>query len=54
MFGGESEEEVMPILKRMDSSRLLCDNYENNELVYSVETLTPKVPKMEFDLMKTL
>lgn len=29
-------------LHRAESAKMLCDNYENHELVYSLETLTPK------------
>jgi hypothetical protein len=43
-------------LHRAESAKMLCDNYENHELVYSVETLTPRFAKedLEFKFMEEL
>ena len=39
-----------PILRKHESARLLCDNYEKHELIYSVETLTPKLLREDLEL----
>lgn len=43
-------------LHRAESAKMLCDNYENHELVYSVETLTPRLAKedLEFKFIEEL
>lgn len=35
-------------LLRVESAKMLCDNYENNELKYSVETLIPRIGKEDY------
>lgn len=43
------QEAWAPQLKRTESAKMLCDNYENHELVYSLETLTPRLAKEDLD-----
>lgn len=38
-----------PRLRRTESAKMLCDNYENHELVYSLETLTPRLAREDLD-----
>jgi len=45
----ESFSEMLEMgLLRAESVKMLCDNYENNELKYSVETLIPRIGKEDY------
>ena len=58
ILGEESElEELTPWidgechqLRKIESSKMFCDNYENHELKYSVETLIPHIGREDLEL----